>query len=299
MVGSWKYRAGEFIRLKTDTLANFLKRLVIEGDIVITVYGPKGSGLSLAEDIDPNFSKENVCDSLEDFFRQMEVSYKGQKYRAIVLDDFGSELDPSEFNDVTAKMASHFFQKSRTFHNVYIITTPNRAFLNKTMRERLADYYVEVVSKDKKAGTCKIKVNRIQVNNKTGSVYYHRLFLSKGGLLNLDGEGSKVSFFFVHRPSTKLRRWYVPYRAKIGKKQLKKSSDAVLNAGDLIANTIEKIKGNPESFKRTHNKRTFWDRVVIKDHFGLTGGQARDIAILLGSVKTKKIEEKKKVKRKK
>jgi hypothetical protein len=230
----WHYRETRTITLEKDSLAKFFQRIQQKTDAVVAIYGKKNSGkswaaISLCEDIDPHFNKNDIFDNLDDFFKQITDKETKRGHRAVLLDDFGSELDANNYKDDPSMATSHFVQKSRTMHNIYFITTPNKAFINKTMRERLCDYYMEMVGKDEQYNYGYVKCQEVQVNNKSGKVYYHRLKEGVDGKLRVGGYGKPITCFAVKQPSAILRDWYVPYREELADKQADKSAEKVLN----------------------------------------------------------------------
>ena len=242
----WKFRGSEEIEGESterkDSLAAYFRRKLRRRSFIANIFGEPGSGkswaaISLCEDIDTLFSKSDVAFGIDNFYESM----LGGTSKVRLMDDFGSELDPHEHMLEMGKATNHFFQKMRTFKTGLFITTPNRMDINKNTRERRATFYMEVVEVDEKKKMSKVKVQRIQVDNKSGMVYYHNLKLSPSGQITDKGKPQwrKIKYFWVQQPTKQLRDWYLPFRDKIAKKQLEKSA---LSA----KSTLQKIQTVPE-----------------------------------------------------
>ena len=276
-MGGWSYNTIANVESE-DTLAEYFRRVLEVTDFVACIYGRKYSGkswaaMSLAEDICPEFQKEDVVFTLHDFYEQMKERGK-QKYRIMCLDDFGSELDPGDFMSDPGKKTSHFFQKSRTMQTGYFLTTPNKMFFSKTIRDRLADYHIEVVWKNKKTGETCLKVQRIQINVKKGTTYYHNLHLSEDGLLNHEGEGKKIAEHIIHRPSEELIDWYIPLREALTQKQLEDSATEVERCGlrkERIEIIASKVAINLDKYTRKRNGKMHLNKELVMVDFGIGG----------------------------
>lgn len=273
---TWRFRGTTVEVLEKDSLANFFGRILDKEDFIATVYGPKGIGksmstLQLASEICAEFEvKEDVVFSLNDFYDTMENG-KAKHRRVKILDDFGSELDPSEGMFDPAKHTSHYFQMSRTFHTGYFITTPNKAYINKNTRERIADYYIELISKNERAGFCVAKIHHIQKNIRMDKTYNHCLCVSPMGLINNKGVGRKVWEWVLPRPRKELMNEYLPLRELKGVNQLKHSAEEVRkyfgkdkSVGECAAEIVAEIKDKGLYIKELRNggKRINYDLIA-------------------------------------
>lgn len=290
---TWRYKGTTVEVLEQDSLADFFGRLLDKEDFVATVYGPKNIGKSvstigLASEICPAFKlSEDVVFTLEDFYDTMENGK--QKYRRVkILDDFGSELDPSEGMFDPAKHTSHYFQMSRTFHTGYFITTPNKAFINKNSRERIADYYIELVSKNESAGFCVAKIHHLQKNIRMDKTYNHCLCISPTGKINNKGLGRKVWEWVLPRPDKKLINEYIPLREIKGVNQLKRSAEEVRKyygkekgVKELADEIISEIRDKSMYLKELRNGGKRIDYALIEASKGIGGRRIKQLKALV------------------
>jgi hypothetical protein len=216
-----KFRRSNRIILETDSLANYFRRQLDVGDFVATVYGPKNIGKSestieLCHQICPEFNlDEDVVFTLGAFYDVMENG-REKKWRVKILDDFGSELDPTEGMFDPARHTSQYFQTSRTFNTGYFITTPNKKFINKDTRDRIADYYIEIKKKNVKGRFTTGVVHWIQQNNRLERFYNHSLHLGPNGLVNNRDYGDKIWEWTFYPPPKHISDHYKPLREQKG-----------------------------------------------------------------------------------
>lgn len=260
----WKFKGSEEISSETtdrkDSLAAYFRRKLRRRSFIANIFGEPGSGkswaaISLCEDIDDKFSKSDVAFGIDNFYESM----LGGTSKVRLMDDFGSELDPHEHMLEMGKATNHFFQKMRTFKTGLFITTPNRMDINKNTRERRATYYMEVVEVDEKQKMSKIKVQRIQVDNKSGMVYYHNLKLSPSGQITDKGKPQwrKIKYFWLPQPTKQLREWYLPFRDEIARKQLEKSAltaKSTLGKAKTIAEITAEIIDDSDGYFNPNGK---------------------------------------------
>jgi hypothetical protein len=222
----WAYNKSRAYVLKTDSLAHYFRRILDSGnDFKATVYGPNNIGKSesiieLCRQICPEFKlEEDVVFTLEDFYDVMENG-QAKRWRVKILDDFGSELDPSEGMFDPAKHCKHYFETSRTFATGYFITTPNKKYINKDTRDRIADYFIELKIKNSSAKYVTGVVHWIQQNNRLSKLYNHSLCLGSNGLINNKDQGPKFLGWVFYPPPKEIHEAYVPLRIAKGRKNL-------------------------------------------------------------------------------
>lgn len=289
---TWKYKQVETVVLRTDSLAQYFGRILDTADFICTVYGPKGIGKSISTiglcmQICPEFSvKEDIVFTLEDFYETMEKG-KQKYHRVKILDDFGSELDPYEGMFDPAKHTSHYFQMSRLFHTGYFITTPNKAFINKNSRERLADYSIEITAKNEDAGFCLAKVHQLKKNIRLNKTFYYSLYVDENGVINSKGLGRKVWEWVLPRPPQEVIEEYLPLREKKGLDQLKKSADEVRkyfrsggNITALAKEVVKRIEGG-EFIRVKSNGKRLVDYPLIELEYNLGSKRIRQLRSLI------------------
>lgn len=222
----WRYKTTFKKRTDSYFISRFFRHLLDGKDFLITAYGEKDVGKSqsmiqLARLICPDFTiEDDVVFTLEEFFGAMHDG-KDKKWRVIVLDDFGTELNPKEVMETLAKITSEYMQVSRMFKTGYIITTPNKAFINKDTRDRLADYYIELKYKNIDANYSSGIIQQVQKNIKTDKAYYHNLH-DLNGELNNQGMGIKVWDYHFYPLPKEQQDIYVPLRRAKGERGLQK-----------------------------------------------------------------------------
>jgi hypothetical protein len=289
----WGYKRSRSLILQKDSLAKYFRRQLIKGDFIACVYGPKRIGKSLSiiglcMEICPTFNiKDDVVFYLEDFYKK-----SGEKeYGVKLLDDFGSELDPTEAMFDAAKNMSHDFQTSGTYHTGYFITTPNKKFINKNTRDRIADYFIEIKNKNEEGEFTEGVVQWIQQNNRTEKQYNHSLFLAPNGLINNRGIGNKIWNYTFNKPSKEIEDEYYPMRLEKaernrakGHEALKKSSKRATEK-DIAKKVLEKV--DYFSYVRKNGNRVF-DKGLIETELDVGSGICNRVLSIVKSELRKK-----------
>lgn len=228
------------VQVTPQKLGLFFQKLLRKKSFLVIVVGDPGSGKSLTvgsimEKINPETCKKDVIDiigNVKPRFREIlkERETNRNRFFVINLDDFGSELDANEYNRVVAKQTSWLFQKDRPLKIGCFLTVPDKGLINKTFRERIPNFYMEVLGHNESTGYAEIKFHRIQVNKRTTKVYHHRL------LWDLESEEIRLKEKIGHsciplrtlkipKPSNKFLHWYIPFRYEMSMKQLDDSSE--------------------------------------------------------------------------
>jgi len=286
----FKYRRTIRTVLKTDSLANYFRRVLNEKHFVATVYGPPGIGKSesmieLARNICPEFKlKEDLVFDLESLYDAMEKDVL-KKWEVKILDDFGSELDPSDAMFDPAKHFSHHLQTARTMPRGYIITTPNKKYINKTTRDRLADYFIELKKKNTHLNCVSGVVHWIQQNNRTEKQYNHCLCISPDGIINHKEVGDKVWEFTFNPPPKEMHDEYIPLRIAKGERNMaagradyKKSENKRKDSSDVI----DEIWPNIEKYlKRKDSGRVIINKSMIEVDTGIGGKKSLQVEGLI------------------
>jgi hypothetical protein len=243
----WRFRQSHRAILETDTLAKYFQRQLDIGDFIACVYGPKGIGKSestieLCRQICPEFTlEEDVVFTLESFYDVMNNG-REKRYRVKILDDFGSELDPVEGMFDPARHTSHYFQTSRTFNTGYFITTPNKKFINKDTRDRIADYYIELKKKNVIQKFTTGVVHWIQQNNRLEKLYNHSLCIGPNGLINNRDYGDKAWEWTFYPPPKPIHDAYIPLRETKGRMNLEKGAADFRKVSDSNKSVDEIVK---------------------------------------------------------
>ena len=144
--------------------------------------GEPGSGksycaLALADLLDRGesgerrFSIDRVCFSASQFAAL--VAKKLPKGSAIIIDHAGLSLYNREAMTKVVRQISKVFQSMRYKNLLIFLTLPSLGSLDKGVRE-LVNGYFEPLEIDFDIEKVKCKYHRLQVNPKSGKIYYHR-----------------------------------------------------------------------------------------------------------------------------
>lgn len=263
----WRRKKPVRVMFPAGSLAQLFRRILNNNDFVAVVYGPKGIGKSetiiqLCRLICPEFRLEDdIVFSLDEFYDTMDKT-EGKHWPVKLLDDFGSEMDPREGMFDRSRNAVHHFQTSRTFGVGSFITTPNPKFINKDMRERLADFYIELKQKVRNRfvmGT--IQYN--QSNYRYEKTYGHSLRVSYGGNINNRNVGHKIWSYVFYPPPKEVHEAYVPLRELKGRMNFEKGAAGFRDAAGK---------------KQTRNVMEIVDEIIAKQdefvHYAKSSGRA-------------------------
>jgi hypothetical protein len=273
----WRYKSTTYYTPDTDVLADYFRKILETKDFVATVYGVKDVGKSqstieLCRRICPQFKlEEDLVFTLGDFYDVMENGAPKQ-WRVKILDDFGSELDPTDGMFDPARHASQYWQTSRLYKTGYFITTPNKKFINKDTRDRIADYFIELKTKNEGIYSQGV-INHIEYNNRLDKNYFHSLCLGPDERLNNRGWGTKVWSYLFYPPPSDIVEQYIPLRKLKGQMNLDKGrADFKKNIKDnkSVEQVVEEVFNNLGSFShKTKQGKTILDRGMIAYKFNL------------------------------
>lgn len=288
----WTYDGLKTVVASDIALRDYLRNLLEEGSFLITVFGKRGSGKStlsmkLCELVDDDFSKDDIVDNVADFFAKIAAGGKPHKYQMVMADDFGRSLNPLQHYDDNAQATREFFQTFRTSHIGVIMNTPDRAQLNKDTRERQANFFIEILSKNEALKQTRFKMHRIQLNLKTGKIYYHNIFWHNGELTD-KYLGEKGIEHVLGLPAPDLMTWYKKFRQEMGNKQIKRSAERVKEkqanqqTDKEIADKVEDNIGDymmaTKSGRRT--KKVF-NKSLVESDFSIGGRRSERVIGLL------------------
>ncbi len=298
---AWAHAEMGFAKIKRNVVAEFFRKILRKKDFMIMVVGDKGSGKSLTvgslcEMIDPTFCKEDVISDITKLKERLREKIEiGNEIGVMNLDDFGSELDPNEFLGDMARETSHLIQKSRTFHVGFFITVPDRALINKTMRDRLSNYTIEVLGHSEKSGYAAIKMFKLDTNKRSGKVYYSRLAKTPTGEITSKRkkEYQLVSLWMIPKPSKHFLDWYLPFRSELALKELNivdkpKGKTYKTQIGftlDDIKKDVEMIMGAGDKYILKTTKGTRLQEEIVMSEYGFTKSRVSAISDYMKSNK--------------
>jgi energy-coupling factor transporter ATP-binding protein EcfA2 len=309
---SWGFSETVNVKITPDELGEFFRDLLKTRSFLVIVVGDTGSGKSttvgsLMEKINPKTCRRDVIDVVSDVkprFREiLEERKNGRKEPAVInLDDFGSELDSNDYGKAIAKQTSWLFQKDRPLKIGCFLTVPDKALINKTFRERIPNFYMEVLSHNVDTGYALVKIFRIQVNKMTHKVYHHRLIYNiTTKKLTIKREGSNkacipIKFFKIPKPSPEFMKWYIPFRYDMSVKQLdeeetpqKNNVNDTVSAVEIYNKILSENKVNTY-IKGTRKGVIVVDKPLIEADYGIGVKKSSQVSSLIhrnhGNIKT-------------
>lgn len=183
-----------------------LQRIENNKNFVCCCVGSTGSGktyaqLSNAEALNPKKKPEgiikNVC------FTNLEImervnSGELKKGDVLIWEEVGVTQSSREWQSVGNKLVNYLLQTCRNLNLVMYFNTPSFSFLDAGSRKLIHGLW-ETMSIDYKTNTTEIKPLLIQVNNRTGQLYfkYLRVHDKKHGIM-------PVKRLYIPLPSKKL-----------------------------------------------------------------------------------------------
>lgn len=240
---TWQYHQDETVVISRKVWGAFFRRILRKKSFLCIVVGEQGKGkselvASTCECINKRFSSKDVIQRLKDVkVRMKEVKDVKEPFWVLNLDDFGRQLDPNRFNTAAALAMSWIFQTYRTLHQGVFLTVPNKELINKTFRSRLPNFLIEVKGYNVETGYTTFKFLRVQVNTRTGKVYYHNIFVTPRNdkLKTVQGKNDEqITSFHIARPSKKFLDWYLPFREGIAEDSLKEEQEEIEDLEEYI-----------------------------------------------------------------
>lgn len=148
-----------------------------------TGSGKSYAGLKLAETLDPDFDVDRCCFRDVEFMDKINELTTGEntkKGTVIMWDEFGVDHSAREFMTISNRVINYFFQTSRHYNLVIIVTVPLLSFIDSNTR-KLMHSVAEMNAIDmwRKQSTAKVKM--IQTNVITGKEYPKFLRYKKNG----------------------------------------------------------------------------------------------------------------------
>lgn len=166
-------------------------RITKNKNFLCCVVGSTGSGKSyaslwLAQELDPEFSIENVVFTpmqLMDLINSKEKTLK--RGSVILCDEMGIITSHKTWMSQTNRLIHFLLQTFRHKNFILLMCVPHFTFIDASVR-KLFHAVVETTKINYEEKTCKLKAKLIQVNAQTGKGYYKYLRVnSKDGLVPL------------------------------------------------------------------------------------------------------------------
>lgn len=299
----WTYKTPKPVILDSDVLAGYFARILRKGeDFAVTVYGNKRTGKSIttaelirliAEINKKPFSiKNDIVFYLKDFYELMQ---RADRLTGKMLDDFGSEADSKRSMEQSSIDLTHFFHTSGTEGVGYFITTPTSGWINKDIRERVANYFIWIIRKNDNPRFVTAKVFYLQKNETKKKVYMHNLSLSPSGRVNNKGIGNPITEWTLYPLPKELEEEYYPYRLEKANRNLEKGLSNLKEKEERekpqefnpssIANQI--VKEWDKYFNVPFGKKNkVLDAGLIKDDFKLTDRKYAQVKSRINQIKS-------------
>jgi len=139
------------------------------------IVGGTGSGksyaaLRLAEQIDPNFSIDQVVFSAEEFLKLLS-SGKLTRGNVVIWDEAGVGIPRREWYSISNKLINYILQTFRYENLAVIFTVPTMAFIDSNS-QKLFHCSIETLNINKKYKTCECKVKRMEYQPLTDKTYF-------------------------------------------------------------------------------------------------------------------------------
>lgn len=184
-----------------------LRRIERNQNFICAITGSTGSGkswsaLRLAEQLDPDFSAENICFTARQFLDLVNGKTKQLKKGSVILfDELQVSLGHMDFQSLQAKLLNYVLQTFRHKNIILLITTPHFNFINAASR-KLFHSRMETISIDKNKQQVKLKPYLLQVSQDEGKIY--RKYLR----VLFNGEISPLKIIRVGKPSQQVIQAY-------------------------------------------------------------------------------------------
>jgi len=183
-----------------------LSRIAKNKNFLGFVAGQTGSGksyscLSIAEQLDPEFSEERII------FTGLELmtlinSGKLHSGSVVIFEESGVEACNRNWQSTTNKMLNFLAQTFRHRNFIILFNSPAMDFLDSGLR-RLFHAELTTTGIDFATSECLLKPVLLQYNARLRKMYYHRL---KG--LNSKGQYAPITIWRVKKPSEDLIKKY-------------------------------------------------------------------------------------------
>lgn len=169
-------RQNNFWRNKMKEILDRIKERFKENkNWLALIIGETGSGKSwsaikLGEQLDPNFSIDNICFTPKEFLERID---KGElaKGSILIYDEAGISFGARDFYQDVNKALSYVLQGFRAFNIGTIFTTPNLSFIDIHAR-KLIHTVLETISVNHNESYCIVKWKNLEHNPLYDKTYY-------------------------------------------------------------------------------------------------------------------------------
>jgi len=170
---------------KDSSWVSYIKsRIKKKKNFLGVITGPTGSGkswtgLSMCLEIDPTFTQDRIVTRAIDLMKLVN-SGKLETGNAILWDEGGVDNAARSWQSKVNKVINQLLQTFRHKRLVLIMTVPAMDFIDASTRKLLHAIFT-IKGIDEKKKTTKVKPLLMQFNERTGKIYYKRLWVVKNG----------------------------------------------------------------------------------------------------------------------
>lgn len=260
------------------------KRLHEENkNALILLVGDTGSGkswaaLRLAKLIDPSFTPKRVAHQRGSHFMRIIKNQKLKRGDAVIWDDVGKGLKKRDWYDIVNKMIVDVLQTFRVLGLCVIFTCPDPRLIDSNALA-LFHYWGEMIMIDMRKKQSRMKFFEVQINRRTGKVYWHYL----------RSYGKPITRLWVKKPHYNITRQYEKDKLPVVMETIRRTAKTVEKVEEkqklkimTDKQIVNEVVKNSEQYIKTYNKRTFLDKYAIMSTFGVGGLRAARIKQVAG-----------------
>lgn len=245
-------------------------------------YGPTGSGksytcLSLGQQLDPNFSADNVVFDSEQFVKLIQ-SGKLKKGSVVVFEELGVAANARNWGKDDNIWLSYITQVFRTMNLIVLYTVPRLEFVDMQIA-KLTHGHIEALKVDFARKKTIVKVyDPVQYYPKQNKWYKHYVSYRK------EGKSYKINRYYVRRVAKEIAKTYElkrdAYLTDLGARAVKFFGQAKTLASERTRLSQERIKEITDTIIRNKegymdDKRFYLNKVMSA--FDMGGANARRI----------------------
>lgn len=268
------------------------KRLLEQGkNALILIVGDTGEGKSLssirlAGEVDPTFyetirenkdSKVRIAHQKGSAFMNILNSQALRRGHAVIWDDVGKGLKKRDWYEMVNKAIVDVLQTFRIYGLCVIFNCPDPRLIDSNALS-LFHYWGEMTKIDYKKEVSEMKFFEIQINRRSGKMYYHY------PRARVDGKVKTLKPLKLKRPPRDIERQY----EKDKRPAVKATLDAATKLFVKLDNKqkiesltdieiLDDVYKDPEKYLKTYNKRTCIDKFAIMSAFRISQARANKI----------------------
>ena len=263
------------------------KRLLEQGkNALILIVGDTGSSKSLssirlAMEVDPTFHPGRIAHQKgSDFMRVLNLP-ELRRGMAVIWDDVGKGLKKRDWYDMVNKAIVDVLQTFRIYGLCVIFNCPDPRLIDSNAIA-LFHYWGEMIKIDFKTEVAEMKFFEIQINRRTGKMYW------KYPRARVGGKIKTLKPLRLKRPPIAFERQYEKDKRPAVKRTLDAATKLFhkLDAKQKIealtdGEILDEILKDSEQFLKTYNKRTSIDKFAIMAKFKVGQPRANKIKAVI------------------